>query len=255
MHAAWASLAAYDGSAAGEFLNKAAAKAKGDLRAAGFELVREYSVYNGKDYSLDGGAEVDEYDVASMWLREADGRTIVAFRGSDTQKNLRNVRNPATCSMYGHQLHEAVAEGEFAPLVAQMSAADFSGSSKLVATGHSLGGGCASLLAVLMNDKSDPLGFGAQRKTVDELYGFGATPVFHESELETPNEYGCHVRGGPTPFGVSLDACPPRMSTTRCAAPSRAASTARCARSTAPRCRTRPSGLPRRASTILRPAW
>jgi len=27
------------------------------------------------------------------------------------------------------------------------------------------------------------------------LYGFGATPVFHNSEPETPNEYGCHVRG------------------------------------------------------------
>lgn len=30
---------------------------------------------------------------------------------------------------------------------------------------------------------------------VDELYGFGATAVFHNSEAETPNEYGCHFRG------------------------------------------------------------
>ena len=51
------------------------------------------------------------------------------------------------------------------------------------------------MLAVLMNDKSDPLGFGQGRKTVDELYGFGATAVFHDSERETPNEYGCHVNG------------------------------------------------------------
>ena len=35
-----------------------------------------------------------------------------------------------------------------------------------------LGGGCASLLAVLTNDKADPLGFGPERKRVDELYGF-----------------------------------------------------------------------------------
>uniref|UniRef100_A0A7S2I924 Fungal lipase-type domain-containing protein n=1 Tax=Haptolina brevifila TaxID=156173 RepID=A0A7S2I924_9EUKA len=76
-----------------------------------------------------------------------------------------------------------------------MSAADFSSSAALVVTGHSLGGGCASMLAVLMNDKSDPLGFGTARKTVDELYGFGATAVFHNTELETPNEYGCHKQG------------------------------------------------------------
>ena len=36
--------------------------------------------------------------------------------------------------------------------------------------------------------QADPLGFGAARKKVDEVYGFGATPVFHNSELETPNE-------------------------------------------------------------------
>ena len=42
-----------------------------------------------------------------------------------------------------------------------------------------------------MNDTADPLGFGDHRKIVDELYGFGATPVFHNSETETRNEYGC----------------------------------------------------------------
>jgi hypothetical protein len=26
---------------------------------------------------------------------------------------------------------------------------------------------------------------------VDELYAFGPTPVFHNAEPETPNEYGC----------------------------------------------------------------
>ena len=80
--------------------------------------------------------------------------------------------------------------------------------------GHSLGGGCATLLGVLLNDKADPLGypnpnpnpdpnpdrnhgpnpnqadplgFGLARKKVDEVYGFGATPVFHNAEPETPN--------------------------------------------------------------------
>ena len=96
-----------------------------------------------------------------------------------------------TCEMYGHQLHAAVAEREFAPLVANMRAGDFLSSTTLAVTGHSLGGGCASMLAVLMNDKVGPLGFGASRKLVDELYGFGATAVFHNTEPETPNEYGC----------------------------------------------------------------
>ena len=195
LHAALASLAAYDSEAAGAFLNKEADKAKGELAAAGYSLVRDFVVHNGKSLSFDGTVEVEEYDVAYLWLREADGRAILAFRGSDTQKNLQNVRSTETCSMYGHHLHAAVAEGEFAPLVAKMSAGDFSSCSTLVVTGHSLGGGCASMLAVLMNDKADPLGFGSTRKTVDELYGFGATAVFHNNEPETPNEYGCHVRG------------------------------------------------------------
>ena len=195
LHAAWASLAAYDSDAAGRFLNDKAAKAALSLQGAGYERVSTFEVYNGKSMSFDDTVEVDEYDAAHLWLREADGRAILAFRGSDTQKNLENVRCSATCSMYGHQLHAAVAEGEFAPLVAKMAAGDFSGVTSLVATGHSLGGGCASMLAVLMNDKADPLSFGAGRKKVDELYGFGATPVFHNSEPETPNEYGCHDRG------------------------------------------------------------
>lgn len=195
LHAAWASLAAYDSDASGDFLNSKAEEAKGQLRAVGYELVREFVVSNGRDMSFDGTREVDATDCANLWLRETDGRAMLAFRGSDTQKNLRNVRNPAVCTMYGHRLHAAVAEGELAPLLSKMSPGDLSGAATLVVTGHSLGGGCASMLAVLMNDKSDPLGFGAARKTVDELYGFGATPVFKEEERETPNEYGCHVRG------------------------------------------------------------
>ena len=195
LHAAYASLAAYDSKAAGTFLNVEAEKAKGELRAAGYELVREFIVDNGRDLSFDGTVEVDAFDAANLWLRASDGRALLAFRGSDTQKNLQNVRNPATCLMYGHRLHAAVAEGEFSPLVSMMAAGDFSSCAALAVTGHSLGGGCASMLAVLMNDKADPLGFGAARKTVDELYGFGATAVFHNSEPETPNEYGCHVRG------------------------------------------------------------
>ncbi len=93
--------------------------------------------------------------------------------------------------MYGHQLHAGVAEGEFAPLVSLMSAEHFSPLKTLVVTGHSLGGGCATLFAVLVNDVDDPLGFGPARKFVDELYGFGATPVFHNDEQETVNQYGC----------------------------------------------------------------
>jgi hypothetical protein len=92
-----------------------------------------------------------------------------------------------------------------------MSPSDFIDLDTLAVTGHSLGGGCASMLAVLMNDGRDPLGFGDDRKVVgntptcchphntkclltvglpppiDELYGFGPTPVFHDAEAETLN--------------------------------------------------------------------
>ena len=30
---------------------------------------------------------------------------------------------------------------------------------------------------------------------MDELYAFGPTPVFHNAEPETPNEYGCGTHG------------------------------------------------------------
>ena len=37
----------------------------------------------------DGTVEVDADDVATLWLRETDGRAMLSFRGSDTQKNLQ----------------------------------------------------------------------------------------------------------------------------------------------------------------------
>ena len=39
--------------------------------------------------SFDGTSEVDEYDAAHLWLREADGRAMLAFRGSDNVQQLR----------------------------------------------------------------------------------------------------------------------------------------------------------------------
>jgi len=108
LHAAWASLAAYDSKAAGTFLNRKADEAKAALNAAGFELAREFVVHGGKAMSFDGKEEVDETDAAYLWLRQADGRTLLAFRGSDTQEDLVHVRgtpNPRTCFMYGHYLH------------------------------------------------------------------------------------------------------------------------------------------------------
>ena len=136
LHAAWASLAAYDSKAAGTFLNRKADEAKVALNAAGFELAREFVVHGGKAMSFDGTHEVDETDAAYLWLRQADGRTLLTFRGSDTQEDLRHVRNPRTCFMYGHYLHAGVAEREFAPLVGLMSAGDFSSSAELVVCGH-----------------------------------------------------------------------------------------------------------------------
>jgi hypothetical protein len=153
--------------------------------------VKEFVVVGGKAKSFDGTRDVLETDAANLWVRDSDSRGILAFRGSDTQEDLEHVRNPRTVRIYGHQLHAGVAESEFAPLVSLMSHEHFSPLKTLVVTGHSLGGGCATLFAVLVNDVGDPLGFGPTRKFVDELYGFGATPVFHNDEQETVNQYGC----------------------------------------------------------------
>ena len=189
LHAAWASLACYDSEAV-PFLNPFAETAKTDLESAGYVLTTVFAVDGGKATSFDGNSEVDETDVANLWVRESDGRGILAFRGSDTQEDLEHVRSPDKVSMYGHQVHAGV-QSELAPLLEKMSPSDFASLNTLAVTGHSLGGGCASLFAVLVNDGADPLQFGQDRKLVDELYGFGATPVFHSDEAETANDYGC----------------------------------------------------------------
>ena len=198
LHAAWASLACYDSDAVPR-LNPFAETAKNDLASAGYELRETFTVLGGRALSFDGKTEVNETDTANLWVRQDDGRGILAFRGSDTQEDLEHVRDPTTVDIYGHKLHKGVVD-EFAPLVAEMATSSFADLSSLVATGHSLGGGCATLFAVLMNDADDPLSFGPERKRVDELYGFGATPVFHSTEAETANEYGdkggCSFKGG-----------------------------------------------------------
>eukprot|EP00931_Biecheleriopsis_adriatica_P069054 TRINITY_DN42947_c0_g1_i1.p1 TRINITY_DN42947_c0_g1~~TRINITY_DN42947_c0_g1_i1.p1 ORF type:complete len:384 (+),score=31.84 TRINITY_DN42947_c0_g1_i1:109-1152(+) len=193
LYAAWASLAAYDSAAAGNRLRKEAEKAKAKLRGEGFELVKDFTVDGGKALSFDGSFEVHETDAAYLWLRSSDGRGMLAFRGSDTQQDLKHVRDPTTCFLYGHHLHAGVAQGEFEPLVSLMSPADFSAFETFVVTGHSLGGGCACMFSVLMNDAKDPLNFGSSRKFVDELYGFGATPVFHDTNSITPNQRECEL--------------------------------------------------------------
>ena len=86
LHAAWASLAAYDSRAAGRFLNGEAENAKALLRGAGFELSCEFVVQGGKSMSFDNTHEVEETDAAYLWQRETDGTSILAFRGSDTQQ-------------------------------------------------------------------------------------------------------------------------------------------------------------------------
>jgi len=187
LHAAWASLAAYDSDAMGGRLKRMAVGAATKLNDVGYKLATTFIVPGGMAKSFDGTREVQEADAAYLFFREADGRGILSFRGSDTAQDLEHVRSAKKISMYGHVLHAGVAAGEFFPLVSKMKAADFKDMKTLVVTGHSLGGGCASMLAVLMNDPNDPLDFGESRKFVDELYGFGATPVFHNSEFETPN--------------------------------------------------------------------
>ena len=124
LHAAWASLAAYDSKAAGTFLNRKADEAKAALNAAGFELAREFVVHGGKAYhtthrprpnpnpdsnqvhggkamSFDGKEEVDETDAAYLWLRQADGRTLLAFRGYATQASNPRLADPRQ-ACYSH---------------------------------------------------------------------------------------------------------------------------------------------------------
>ena len=101
LHAAWASLAAYDSKAAGTFLNRKADEAKAALNAAGFELAREFVVHGGKAMSFDGKEEVDETDAAYLWLRQADGRTLLAFRGYATQASNPRLADPRQ-ACYSH---------------------------------------------------------------------------------------------------------------------------------------------------------
>ena len=112
------------------------------------------------------------------------------------QEDLAHVHDKSFVCMYGRELHAGVAADEFAPLVQLMSAADFASCRSLVLTGHSLGGGCASLFAVLANDPSDPLALGV---VVDELHAFGPTPVFHgasSSDLRCGQRPDGSFRGG-----------------------------------------------------------
>merc|ERR1712216_613411 len=92
--------------------------------------------------------------------------------------------------MYGRTLRAGIAEGEFQPLVEKMAAADFKSCARLSVTGHSLGGSCACLFAVLVNDTDDPLAFGAERKYVDALYAFGPPPAFHSALGYDRGDYG-----------------------------------------------------------------
>lgn len=136
MHAAWASLAAYDSKASGRALNRQAEDAKEQLRSVGYQLRTQYLVDGGKAKSFDGKFDVDETDGAYFWFRDTDRRGILAFRGSDTQEDLEHVRSTETRYMYGHHLHAAVAEDEFAPLEQKMNHADFVDCDSLVVTGH-----------------------------------------------------------------------------------------------------------------------
>jgi hypothetical protein len=171
-------MAAYDCEAVGSVLKQHVARAKTGLARAGFDLVASFQVVGGKALDITGNREVTETDAAYLWVRPDDGQGILAFRGSDTEEDLKHIRTAISADVCGYQVHREVAESEFLPLVAQMSAADFAGCESLAVAGHSLGGGCASLFAVLSNDTSDPLGLGSARKLVDELYAFGSIPVF-----------------------------------------------------------------------------
>ena len=92
LHAAWASLAAYDSDASGKFLQQASARAKQQLSDAGFEMLTDYSITGGIATDFAGTREVVETDAAYLWHRPDDRRGILAFRGSDTQQD-RACRN------------------------------------------------------------------------------------------------------------------------------------------------------------------
>lgn len=196
--AALASMAAYDCEAVAPLLRKHAEKAKKSLATTGFELAAMFQVVGGRTMDIAGEREVIDTDAAYLWLRADDGHGILAFRGCDTLEDIQHVHAASAASVSGYQLHAQVAESELFPLVSKMKAADFSACASLAVAGHSLGGGCASMFAVLANDPADPLALGNGMKMVDELYSFGGTPVFHRDCMainKRPGTDGSFVGG------------------------------------------------------------
>ena len=201
LHAAWASLAAYDSDALGAPLQKAAEAAKRKLNSAGFQQTAHYVIVGGPALSFDGTQEVTETDAAYLWAREEDGSGILAFRGSDTMEDLSHTRDPRSTIMFGRTLHAGITKGEFLPLAERMDPVDFCRFRNLTVTGHSLGGACACLFAVLINDPTDPLAFGSERKCVDALFAFAPPPVF-SGEAGPPATNGQRPSDGVFPGGI-----------------------------------------------------
>ena len=66
LHAAWASLAAYDSDAVGQILLRQAVRAKKWLARAGFELIANFTVTKGQSLDFEGTREVTETDAAYL---------------------------------------------------------------------------------------------------------------------------------------------------------------------------------------------
>merc|ERR1719440_1441128 len=101
-------------------------------------------------------------DFAELWQKPSTGSCVLAFRGSNDQKNFANVYVHTKPREYMGlpDVSEGVAdelEGLWQQIADGDGFQDMRRCSNLVVTGHSLGGALASLFSTLANRQDDPM--------------------------------------------------------------------------------------------------
>jgi hypothetical protein len=146
--------------------------AKSTLIAAGFTNTKRYEISLGQCPHFLTQEVVNDTDAAFLWKR--GGECLLAFRGSNCLEDGFQV-SPANIFKYGYTINHDYLSREFEPLLDEMSLDDFQDCSSLDVTGHSMGGGMASIFAVLNNAGELKL----NQHTVRGLYAFAPVKVFH----------------------------------------------------------------------------